>query len=48
MRSAAEIQSAAAQQFADAAQIFAGAVAGFNGGSFNWEQFLSVSSEVNN
>jgi hypothetical protein len=48
MRSAAEIQSAAAQQFADAAQIFAGAVAGWNGGSFNWERFLSVSSEVNN
>lgn len=49
MRSAAEIQSAAAQQFADAANIFANAVAnaGVTGGNFNWEAILSALPEVN-
>ena len=49
MRSAAEIQSAAAQQFADAANVFANAVAsaGVTGGYFNWEAILSAMPEVN-
>lgn len=49
MRSAAEIQSQAAQQFLDAATLFANAVssAGAGGGTFNWSAILSALPEVN-
>lgn len=49
MRSAAEIQSQAAQQFLDAATLFANAVssAGAGSGTFNWSAILAALPEVN-